>query len=141
MGYKLGDRSRKRLEGVHPSLIKLIEYSLIDSPYDFGIPQDGGLRTAIRQAELYSKGRGGGGKIITYVDGFRKKSNHQEKSDGYGHAFDIYALINGKASWDKRKLKSIATHIKKCAKELDMEIEWGGDWKSFQDMPHFQLRK
>ena len=139
MSYKLGNRSRERLKGVHPKLIKLIEYALIDSPYDFGIPKDGGLRTDIRQAELYSKGRGGGGKIITYVDGFRKKSRHQMKPDGYGYAFDIYVYENGKANWDRTKLTKIAKHILKCADELDIKIEWGGYFRNFKDLPHFQL--
>ena len=142
MSYKLGKRSRERLEGVRPSLIALIEYSLEhkDCPYDFGIPRDGGLRTERRQAELYSKGRGAGGKIVTYVDGFRKKSKHQAKSDGYGHAFDIYGIDKGTATWSPSILKQIAEHIKKCAVELEINIEWGGDWTSFKDMPHFQLK-
>lgn len=139
--YKLSKRSRERLEGVHPSLISLIDYALIDSPYDFGIPLYGGLRTVEDQQELYAKGRTKEGKIVTYTDGIKRKSNHQAKSDGYGHAFDIYAYVNGSASWDKKYLTAIAQHIKKCAKELEIEIEWGGDWIRFKDMPHFQLKE
>ena len=137
--YKLSKRSRERLEGVHPSLISLIDYALIDSPYDFGIPLYGGLRTVEDQQELYSKGRTKEGKIVTYTDGINKKSNHQAKGDGYGHAFDIFILVGGKATWEHKYYKEVADHIKKCANELEICIEWGGDWTRFKDYPHFQL--
>ncbi|WP_205671764.1 M15 family metallopeptidase [Acinetobacter bereziniae] len=29
--------------------------------------------------------------------------------------------------------------MKQAAKELGIEIEWGGDWKKFKDGPHWQL--
>lgn len=142
MKYVLGRRSRKRLEGVRPELIKLVEYSLNhkDCPYDFGIPRYGGLRTVEDQQELYAKGRTKSGRIVTYTDGIKRKSNHQMKSDGYGHAFDIYGLVDGSPTWSPKVLEKIASHIKKCAEELNINIEWGGDWKKFRDMPHFQLK-
>jgi peptidoglycan L-alanyl-D-glutamate endopeptidase CwlK len=31
--------------------------------------------------------------------------------------------------------------MKQAAYELNIKIEWGGDWKSFKDGPHFQLPK
>ena len=136
MAYKLSRTSRERLEGVHPSLIALIDYSLIDSPYDFGIPKDGGARTLERQAELYAIGRTTDlhkAKVTWTLN-----SKHRIQADGYGHAFDIYAYVDGKASWNRKHLTAIANHILKCSDELDIKIEWGGKWKS-KDMPHFQL--
>jgi len=29
--------------------------------------------------------------------------------------------------------------MKAAAQELEIAIEWGGDWQSFPDGPHFQL--
>ena len=29
----------------------------------------------------------------------------------------------------------------KRAKDLGVKIEWGGDWKSIIDYPHFELKK
>jgi peptidoglycan L-alanyl-D-glutamate endopeptidase CwlK len=29
--------------------------------------------------------------------------------------------------------------MKQAAKELDVKLTWGGDWKSFVDMPHYQI--
>lgn len=140
--YKLGSRSRERLKGVHPDLIRLIEYSLEhnECPYDFGVPMYGGLRSTEDQQNLYAKGRTTSGAIVTYTDGINRKSNHQAKSDGYGHAFDIYGLQNGKATWKIEVLTAIANHIKRCANDLGIDIEWGGDWSKFKDLPHFQLK-
>ena len=43
MAYKLGVRSRLRLNGVHKDLIKVVELALTYSPHDFTITE--GLRT------------------------------------------------------------------------------------------------
>lgn len=139
MGYKLGNRSRNRLEGVHPSLIKLIEYALIDSPFDFGIPRDGGARTLDKQKELYAKGRTTSGNKVTWT----LNSKHLIKSDGYSHAFDLYAYVNGKAYWDSKYIDPIGKHILKCAKELDINLQWGITTKSGKhvDKGHFQLNE
>jgi len=80
MSYKLSKRSRARLEGIHVVLIDIIEAAITDSPFDFGIPQMGGLRTAEDQAILYSKG-------VTQCDGYEKKSYHQT-----GRAFRLFML-------------------------------------------------
>lgn len=125
----------KRLEGVNPKLVEIIKAGITDSPIDFGIPRDGGLRTAERQAELYAHGRDLPGRKITNADGKRRKSYHQS-----GNAFDIFAYVDGKASWDETHLTMIAIHLKAVAKHgFDVELEWGGDWK-FKDMPHFQIK-
>ena len=50
--YKLSVRSTERLEGINIVLIDIIEKSIVNSPYDFGIPQYGGLRTAEDQKKL-----------------------------------------------------------------------------------------
>lgn len=36
-------------------------------------------------------------------------------------------------------MDEIATFIKGVAAGLNIEIEWGGDWKKFVDKPHFEL--
>ena len=33
----------------------------------------------------------------------------------------------------------VANHIKAIAKEQNIKLEWGGDWKSFKDYPHIEL--
>lgn len=132
--YKLSKRSRSRLEGVKPILIEIVEEAIKESPYDFGIPSFGGRRTSEEQHYLFNKG-------VSKCDGYEKLSNHQPKEgEELGEAFDIYAYVDGKATWKHEYYKPIAEHIMTVAKEkFGVELEWGGNWKSFVDLPHFQL--
>jgi peptidoglycan L-alanyl-D-glutamate endopeptidase CwlK len=126
--YKLSKRSYERLNGIDAILIAIVTESIKESPFDFGIPRSGGLRTAEEQYILFKDGK-------SKCDGFKKKSYHQS-----GKAFDIFAYVDGSASWDKEHLTAIARHIQKIAKDqFNVDLEWGGDWKSFRDMPHFQI--
>jgi peptidoglycan L-alanyl-D-glutamate endopeptidase CwlK len=132
----LSKKSRERLQGIKPVLIEIIETAIVNSPYDFGIPLDGGLRTAYRQNQLYAQGRTESGKVITWVDGMKKRSRHQD-----GDAFDIYAFVDGKPSWDAKYYEPIARHIQKVALEqFGFTLEWGGSWAK-QDLPHFEIKK
>ncbi len=89
-----------------------------------------GLRTWEEQDALYAQGRTTGtkGKIVTKAKGGSSFHN-------FGLAFDIVVLDSmGKADWD-------ASHPSwKRAAEIGKSVglEWGGDWKSFKDIPHFQ---
>ena len=139
--YKFGKRSIDNLNGVHPKLVKILTEAIKNSPVDFTIVE--GVRTTIRQQELYAQGRTKKGPIVTYADGVKKKSNHQPKADGLGHAIDLYPFYNGQVQVTHKdvipNLKKIAAHIKKVAKDLGIPITWGGDWKKPYDPPHFQL--
>ena len=147
MAYKLSTRSKERISGIHPELIEIIEEGITNSPYDFGIPAYGGLRTIEDQQELYAKGRteeslNKGEKPITYCDGVTKKSNHQAKPDGYGHAFDIYIFDHEtkRASWNIDKLTAVAEHLIKVAASHGIVLSWGGHWTKFKDYPHFEIK-
>ena len=139
--FVLSQRSLNRLEGVHPKLQTLIKLGITDSPHDFMIVQ--GLRTAAYQNELYQQGRTKPGPKVTNCDGYNSKSNHQAKSDGYGHAIDfsIYdPTLPYKIYWDNNnKYGEVADHLKKVAKENGINIVWGGDWVKFKDYPHIEL--
>ena len=135
MSFKLSNTSRQRLYCIDNVLIDIIEEAIKDSPIDFGIPNDGGLRTAARQAEMYAQGRTTKGAKITNADGIKKKSYHQS-----GKAFDIYAFVDGKASWEHKHYEPIARHLQKVALDkFGVQLEWGGDWSRFKDLPHFQI--
>lgn len=147
--YVLSEASIEKMKGVHPKLIDLMKKAISDSPYDFKIVQ--GLRTAEYQNSLYQQGRTKPGKIVTKLDGYNRKSNHQAKADGYGHAVDIavcghydqngnYVKYTTDAEmFDNKKLVEISGHVKAVAKEMGLEIVWGGDWKTLYDTPHYEL--
>ena len=126
--YRLSKRSLGRLQDVNPLLIAIAADAIRNSPYDFGIPQHGGKRTADEQNLLFNN-------KVSKCDGFIKKSYHQT-----GNAFDIYAYVDGKASWATKHLEPIARHIQGVAKDnYNIDLTWGGDWRGFKDMPHFQI--
>jgi peptidoglycan LD-endopeptidase CwlK len=131
--FEFSTRSLLRLQGVDEELYKLMKLALSRSPIDFGIPEYGGLRTAEDQKKLFDKG-------LSKADGTIKKSYHQT-----GNAVDVFAFVNGKASWDEQHLALIAGVVLSCAKELGLNVTWGGTFgsKEFKgwDRPHFQIEK
>ena len=135
----LGKGSLKTLQGLHPNLVKVITEAIKDTPVDFTCTD--GVRTTAEQQALYAKGRTKAGGIVTKVDGVIKKSNHQIKADGFGHAVDLYPYVDGRVDFndDGEHLTAIATHIKATARRLGIKIGWGGDWKGSWDKPHFEL--
>jgi len=125
--FKLSDRSKERLNGVDERIHEIIELALTLTKVDFGIPSDGGLRSKERQKELFDQ-------KVSKCDGYKNRSYHQT-----GKAFDIYAYVNGKASWGSDDITNVAAAILQAASVLGYKLEWGGLWINFVDMPHFQL--
>ena len=124
--YKFGKRSRKRLKGVDSrlvnvlnELIKIMDVTVIE-----------GLRSAERQEELLAQG-------ATKV----KYSKHME-----GKAVDIcpYPI-----DWDDRdRFHYMGGMIRGIAKQLNLNVRWGGDWDSdgevkdnnFDDLVHIEIK-
>ena len=127
MTFKLSNKSKERLKGVDYRLIKVIDLALAISAVDFGIPEFGGFRTTEQQAHLFEMKK-------SKCDGKKDKSLHQ-----LAMAFDVYAYVDGAASWDKYHLTQVAVAILQAAGLLGYQLHWGGLWKSFVDMPHFEL--
>ena len=121
--YSFSQRSKDRLKGVHPDLVKVMQEAIKESPLDFGITE--GLRTLERQKELFEAG----------------KSQTMNSRHLKGFAVDIAVLVDGKLTWEFPKYQIVADHIKKVAKNLGIPIVWGGDWVSFKDGPHFELNR
>ncbi|CAM3106491.1 M15 family metallopeptidase [Streptobacillus ratti] len=142
MAFKFSRESYQKMENIHPKLVRLMEKVIANSPYDFKITQ--GVRSAEYQNELYQQGRTVKGSIVTNCDGYIKKSNHQAKLSGYGHAIDICLYIPNekdiKKLYDVSKLTAIANVFKKFAIDRGLNVAWGGNWKTFKDYPHFELK-
>lgn len=119
--FKLSKRSINNLAGVNPKLRMVVELALSRSEVDFGITE--GVRSLERQKELVASG----------------KSQTMRSYHLRGNAVDVVAYVDGKVSWDWGLYEKIAKAFKEAAKELDVTITWGGDWKSFRDGPHFQI--
>lgn len=134
---KFSKRSFENLKNIHPNLVAILVVGVKNCPIDFTITN--GVRTTKEQQALYAKGRTEKGNIVTNADGIKNKSNHQIKDDGFGYAVDLYPYKNGSVQLnDIEGLKVIAKHLKSVAKDLGIDLYWGGDWK-FKDYPHFSL--
>ena len=127
MGFQLSKNSMKNMENIDDRLIDIAELAIKLSPIDFGIPSNGGFRSTQDQAELYASGK-------SKCDGTTNKSYHQT-----GKALDVFAYVDGKASWDTLHLTTIATAMLQSASQLGTELQWAGLWRSWQDLPHFQV--
>lgn len=125
--FKLSKRSKRHLKDVHPDLVKVVRRALEITKIDFGIPFTGGYRTAEQQNALFKAGK-------SQLDGYNRSSRHQ-----FGEAVDVFAYIDGKASWDEDHLTHVATAMLAAASELGVKLRWGGHWRSFVDMPHFEV--
>ncbi len=119
--YKLGERSQLRLKGVHPDLVRVVEHAIDISAVDFTVLE--GLRTPERQKLLRDSGA----------------SQTLNSRHITGHAVDLGALVDGEVRWDWPLYHQIAKAMKQAAKDLNVAIVWGGDWRTFKDGPHFEL--
>lgn len=119
--FILSKLSLSRLVGLHPDLVKVVKRAIEITEVDFRVGE--GLRTVERQKQLKAAG------ATTTLN-----SRHLT-----GHAVDLIALVGGEVRWDWPLYHKIAAAMKQAAKELNIPLEWGGDWKTFKDGPHFQL--
>ncbi|MGK0602139.1 M15 family metallopeptidase [Yokenella regensburgei] len=119
--FTLSERSLKNLQGVHPDLVAICKKALDLTLIDFGITE--GLRSLDKQKEMVRTG----------------KSQTMKSRHLTGHAVDVFAYPTPAGSWDFADYELISNAFKQAAKSLGHSIEWGGDWKSLKDGPHFQL--
>jgi peptidoglycan L-alanyl-D-glutamate endopeptidase CwlK len=139
MAFKLGARSEKNLEGVHPDLVRVLRRALEITQVDVTILDGGGLRTLAQAQDNAARGTG----IVN--------SLHRKQPDGFGHAIDAVAYPvnwgNDKANLDR--FREVARAVKRAAAELRVPIRQGLDWdmdgvwseRGEYDMPHFEMPK
>lgn len=83
------------------------------------------LRTVKEQDDLYEQGRTKPGQVVTNARGLTSYHN-------YGLALDV--VFNGSTPWgSQHNWKALGALGKKYG------FEWGGDWTSLRDLPHFQM--
>jgi peptidoglycan L-alanyl-D-glutamate endopeptidase CwlK len=124
----LDPRSQKNIDTllpqVRPYAIALIQKAKLNG---INIKIISGLRTYEEQDALFAKGRPDNGPPVTNAKG--GQSNHN-----FGIAFDIGIFEGGKYLGSSPKYKAVGVLA------TDLGLEWGGNWKSIKDEPHFQLR-
>ena len=119
----LNKKSIDRLSGVHTDLVAVVKLAIELSDIDFQVIE--GVRSKARQEQLVKAGA----------------SQTMNSRHLTGHAVDLAALVNDSIRWDWPLYFKIADAMKKAAVQLKIKIEWGGDWRTFKDGPHFELSR
>ncbi len=120
----LNTTSHQRLRGVHPDLVRVVRRCAADwADPETGFIVTQGLRTLEEQKLLKAKGAS---RTL--------RSRHLT-----GHAVDLAVSVRGQIRWDWPLYAKLAKAMKEAAKKEKVPLDWGGDWTSFKDGPHFQL--
>lgn len=133
MSWFLDKTSREKLQGVHPDLVRAVEKAALICDQPFAVFE--GVRSVARERSLIAKG------FSKLKNPFRCR--HVPTTDAkYGlvsHAVDLVPLIGGKPQWLWPHIYPVARAMKAAAAQEHVVIEWGGDWKTIKDGPHYQL--
>lgn len=121
--FRFSQRSRKSLVGVHSDLVVVATTALLTVPGDLDFFVLEGLRSRYRQKQLVKEGA----------------STTMNSRHLTGHAIDVVILVNGKPSWDFALYQRLAVHFKDAGRHHHIPLEWGGDWETLRDGPHYQL--
>jgi len=125
--FHFSDRSYNNLKTCDLRLIVLMSYALVTSDIDFTVIC--GHRNKEDQNKAFDEGY----SRVRFPNG---KHNSLPSL-----AVDIIPYVPGeKDIWSRIDLfRKLGKHIKKCSKELGIEIVWGGQWKHFKDYGHYEL--
>lgn len=126
------ERSAKSIATLRPKARPWFEYfwqicNDYVKPYGLRVVITSGNRTWAEQDALFAKGRTKPGPVVTNARG--GSSNHN-----YGIAVDITLFKGNAPVWESPYYKALGGVGK------SMGLEWGGDWTSIRDEPHYQLR-
>lgn len=119
--------SELRLQETHPQCRLVFKSFIEQCEDDFNVVLriTQAFRGIEEQNRLYEQGRSLPGKIVTNAKGGSSFHN-------YGLAIDLAVLKNERIDWSYP-----LCNFRPLAKQHG--IEWGGDWKSLKDKPHFQM--
>ena len=125
-GAWLDPVSEQRLATVVPALARRVR-QVMQALATLGHPVrvTAGRRTTEGQQTLYAQGRTAPGAIVTYADGVRRRSTHQD-----GRAVDVvWRTPDGGVSWTGPwELYGLACEA--------VGLAWGGRWRRPVDRPH-----
>lgn len=145
MSYVLSKRSLDALIGVDDRMVKVVKRAIQLTKQDFLVLE--GVRSKEQMMINWGKGRtieqcAKWGIPAKYAKPSLAKvtwlNNPFASNHASGKAVD---LVPYPVDWnDIGKFKTIADAMKQAAKELNINIEYGGDWLKSKDYPHFELK-
>ena len=119
---ELSELSKKRLEGVDERLKAVVMECAARCRFPFNVSE--GLRSEATQREYVKQG----------------KSRTMKSKHLVGKAVDLYPLTMNCKEVDWSRFEDLADVMFEVAKEMEVEIIWGGHWKTFVDKCHFELK-
>lgn len=122
----LNPKSVERLASAHFDLQRVIYRAAEISPLEFIVTES--VRTLEKQKALVAAGASQ-----------TMRSRHLPNADGDACAVDLAVVVDGEIRWDWPLYKRLADAVKEAAQTEGVPIEWGGDWLTLRDGPHFQL--
>lgn len=114
------ERSEQHLSEIHLDLYEVVFLARLLSEVPFEITD--GMRTIEEQRHYYETGR----------------SQTMNSKHLTGHAVDVVPIP---VTWEPEAFLPIAEAMFKAADMLDTPIVWGGNWRTFKDYPHFELKE
>ena len=119
---ELSELSKKRLEGVDERLKAVVIECAARCSFPFNVSE--GVRTVEQQLEYVKQG----------------KSRNKNSKHLTGKAVDLYPLSMDRKLVDWSRFEELAELMLQVASDQGTEIVWGGNWKTFVDKCHFELR-
>lgn len=121
-------RSERVIATLHP-LVQPYARGLYFKSREHGLVVNiiSGLRSYDEQDALYAQGRTWAGSVVTNARG--GYSNHN-----FGIAFDVGLFERNQYLGESPMYKAVG------ALGGELGLQWGGNWRTLVDQPHFQLR-
>ena len=124
--WKPDPRSQRAIDGLEPLTAKLAtEHLRRLAAEGLNFKVTSGTRTMAEQAALYAQGRTAAGAVVT-------KARPGYSWHNFGVAYDLTLFSGRNPVWESPKYLRAG----QIGKELG--LEWGGEWRTFKDIPHFQ---
>jgi peptidoglycan L-alanyl-D-glutamate endopeptidase CwlK len=124
--FHLSKNSKAKLATCDKRLQAIVNQAIKKTIVDFGVSD--GHRDEETQNKYYSQGL----STLKWPD-----SKHNKKPS---MAVDVFIYIGGRARWDDEEgYNYLSSLFQVIAYEMRYKLTWGGNWKSFKDVFHFQL--
>lgn len=115
MEFILGERSLSVLAPAHPNIQRVVRRAIRMTKVDFKVAET--LRTLEQQKDNVAKG------VSWTMD-----SKHLRQPDGFSHAVDLWAIVNGQVSWAWPLYYRIAEAMQEASYDEGVPLVWGGCW-------------
>lgn len=123
---RFSNRSLRHLSECHPDLQRVAHEAI--KYFDFTVYE--GYRGPREQMQYLAEGKS------------RAQFGQSPHNYSPALAFDCFPYTGpGRVQWDNAPLwEDLANAMFLAADAVGVGIEWGGDWTTFVDKPHFQLK-